>query len=301
MASRHIEYYLQWCWQVLHAHGAALSSTLNSMAHLESVRALIRAISAHEREVMKMSDENLFSLHFLVSQMVNVDVPPTTPTTSTSTALVATANTDTATAEEDWVMVEADTAATETETAIEEAVKANPETTKSTESTTTTAATPTVSVALSEKKSKKSSKKLTIETATGRENVLEAANAAVAVTVSPTTPCTEPVVEETATAADVVLAEESFATPGKAKKQTAKSACKSALKSSHKAAAAAEEEGDRRVSFSHPLSMVKYISPISRTGKHFQTPTTGVGGKNSSSSSTGKKSGSKKRLWAEEA
>jgi hypothetical protein len=70
IASRHIEYYLHWCWNLLQTHGAVLTSILNSMAHLESIRSLIRAISMHEREIMKMSDENYFSLTYLTSQMV---------------------------------------------------------------------------------------------------------------------------------------------------------------------------------------------------------------------------------------
>ena len=65
-ASRHVEYYLAWCWAVLRAHGAALQA--DSLPHLESLRALIRAVGLHEKEVMRMSDENLFSLEFLATQ-----------------------------------------------------------------------------------------------------------------------------------------------------------------------------------------------------------------------------------------
>jgi periodic tryptophan protein 2 len=65
-ASRHVEYYLAWCWAVLRAHGAVLQA--DSLPHLESLRALIRAVGLHEKEVMRMSDENLFSLEFLATQ-----------------------------------------------------------------------------------------------------------------------------------------------------------------------------------------------------------------------------------------
>ena len=37
----------------------------------EALRALIKAISLHEKEIMKMSDENQFTLEFLSSQFVS--------------------------------------------------------------------------------------------------------------------------------------------------------------------------------------------------------------------------------------
>jgi hypothetical protein len=39
------------------------------MPYMESLRALIRAVSVHEKDIMKMCDENLFSLEFLCSQI----------------------------------------------------------------------------------------------------------------------------------------------------------------------------------------------------------------------------------------
>jgi hypothetical protein len=39
---------------------------------MESIRALIRAVNMHENEIMKMCDENLYSLEFLSSQLEKV-------------------------------------------------------------------------------------------------------------------------------------------------------------------------------------------------------------------------------------
>jgi Dip2/Utp12 Family len=65
--SRHVEYYLRWVWAILRSYGTVLQA--DSMPFLESIRALIRAVGSHEKEILKMSDENLFSLEFLSSQM----------------------------------------------------------------------------------------------------------------------------------------------------------------------------------------------------------------------------------------
>eukprot|EP01038_Epipyxis_sp_PR26KG_P014178 gene14178-19024_t len=73
--SRHIEYYLRWCWEMLRIFGNVLQSNSLSMMHMESVRALIRAISVHEKEILKMADENLFSLGFIAQQTVTDNKP----------------------------------------------------------------------------------------------------------------------------------------------------------------------------------------------------------------------------------
>lgn len=65
--SRHVEYYLRWCWALLTTYGRLLQGS-DSMAHQESLRALIRAISIHETEILKMSDDNHFTLSFITSQ-----------------------------------------------------------------------------------------------------------------------------------------------------------------------------------------------------------------------------------------
>jgi hypothetical protein len=67
--SQHLEYYLCWCWSILRFHGQYLQR--ESMRIAEALRALIKAISLHEKEIMKMSDENQFTLEFLSSQFVS--------------------------------------------------------------------------------------------------------------------------------------------------------------------------------------------------------------------------------------
>ena len=72
--SRHVEYYLNWCWALLRTYGSLLQT--DSMPYMESLRALIRAVGTHEKEIMKMSDENMFNMEFLCSQAP----PPPLPT-----------------------------------------------------------------------------------------------------------------------------------------------------------------------------------------------------------------------------
>jgi periodic tryptophan protein 2 len=69
VTSRHIEYYLHWCWHIISSHGQLLQS--DSMPYRESIRALIRAISNHEKEIMIACDQNQFSLMFISSQLEN--------------------------------------------------------------------------------------------------------------------------------------------------------------------------------------------------------------------------------------
>jgi hypothetical protein len=280
------------------------------MAHLESVRALIRAVSSHEREIMRMSDENVFTLEYLVSQMVERVVPP-------SGAVLMIADRDEGVDVNEMEVVSPAVHAVSPE-AVEEAPA--------------TGAAPlaeevetSVTPAASSKKSKKSAKKLTIQTTTGREQILEALNANIQAEVVPAEAVepaavedeevtVETTVEAGATAEEVEGSEEVFSTPAskaKKSKHAAKSGAKSALKSGKKGAVEASGVGDtadRRVSFSRPLSMVKIISPLSTgnsMGKYFTAPNTpqtaaGVDSSSSSAAKSGKKSGSKKRLWTED-
>jgi periodic tryptophan protein 2 len=72
VASRHVEYYLSWCWEIIRTHGAVLQ--LDSMPYRESLRSLVRAISSHEKEILNACDENQFSLSFLLTQVLNNDI-----------------------------------------------------------------------------------------------------------------------------------------------------------------------------------------------------------------------------------
>lgn len=294
VASRHTEFYLQWCWHVLHTHGAALTSALNSMAHLESVRALIRAISSHEKEIMRMSDENGFSLEFLTMQMVERDP-------------------DAENAEVEVMEVEGDwNGDVESAEAAESAAVTHEVSPEKVAGESTSAVVPSAdaeedasSSTPASKKAKKA-KKLTIQTTSERAQVLEALHATSAVEDGKASDAVAPEPEEQAQAQEQELeqvaadgedeGEERFVTPGKAKKdkKAAKSASKSLLKSANKRNADDDDEemglatADRRVSFSHPLSMVKIISPIDSQRKSLKN-------------GSGKKSASKKRLWSDDA
>jgi periodic tryptophan protein 2 len=65
--SKHIEYYLRWCWCIINAHGKVLSA--DSMPYRESLRGLVRTIGTHEKEIMHACDENNYNLIFLASQL----------------------------------------------------------------------------------------------------------------------------------------------------------------------------------------------------------------------------------------
>lgn len=274
---------MHWCWYVLNTHGAALSSSLNSMAHLESIRALIRAVSTHEREIMKMSDENLFSLSFLTSQMVERTSEELSKDSEEedSQAMVVVPEEVADTHSEDVTAVASTATATTVSTA---AVVVEPPSSSS------------PVVVSCKKSSKKASKKLTIQTgAAEREQLLQSANSAVDVTEAPAedaavTMVSQEEVASTEAAEDPSVFEEisTFATPSRKKdKKSAKSTSKSLLKATGGLGFDVSATAERRVSFSHPLSMVKIISPLS------------TGGQNSTPGNSGKKS-SKKRLWAEE-
>lgn len=61
--SRHIEFYLQWCRAVLTFFGPYLHA--DGVPHQASLRALIRAVGALERDMQAHSDLNQFNLDFL--------------------------------------------------------------------------------------------------------------------------------------------------------------------------------------------------------------------------------------------
>jgi hypothetical protein len=154
-------------------------------------------------------------------------------------------------------------------------------------------------VPVSSKKSSKKAKKLTIQTGTAEKEKLlsEAAAAAVVETT-----ITE-VVNETAV---VTPSTEAYATPSKSSKKDkkgAKSVTKSLLKSQSKYGHEDEDlmtSADRRVSFSQPLSMIKYISPLTKDKK---TLFLGIpaGANIEQDEENVRQSASKKRLWAEDA
>ena len=63
---------MRWCWAILSTHGKLLQGAEMKL-HQEAFRALIRAISIHEKEILKVCDNNYFVLNFLESQIVSTN------------------------------------------------------------------------------------------------------------------------------------------------------------------------------------------------------------------------------------
>ena len=72
VSSRHIEFYLTWVNVLLRTYGSLFDSA--SMQLKESLRVMIRAVSLHEAEILKICDENQFILSFLDEQKHCVDI-----------------------------------------------------------------------------------------------------------------------------------------------------------------------------------------------------------------------------------
>ena len=70
--SEHVGWYLKWAWQVLLVHGAALRT--ERARFMESFRALTRALSQVQRDVLRMADDSAYQLAFLLEQVA--DPPP---------------------------------------------------------------------------------------------------------------------------------------------------------------------------------------------------------------------------------
>ncbi len=245
------------------------------MAHLESVRALIRAISTHEREIMRMSDENVFSLRFLTSQMVECS-----PEDFSQVALIDVEEEENESEQEDHQEVNFSINVFPSVVSPVAAPAATPVavTVAAAETEAMDVVAEEAVVPASTKKSAKKSKKLTIQTSPVEKVLVQ---------------------EVSAPAAPAVSEETIFETPNKAKKdkKSVKSATKSLLKSVSKYGNDEElmTSAERRVSFSKPLSMVKLISPIEKT-KFLGIPA----GANIEQDEENVRSASKKRLWADE-
>eukprot|EP01041_Mallomonas_annulata_P006791 gene6791-13750_t len=65
--SCHLEYYLIWSKILIQTHGQSLLK--DSLPFQESFRALIRAVSQHDKVILKMSEENQYQLNFLLTQL----------------------------------------------------------------------------------------------------------------------------------------------------------------------------------------------------------------------------------------
>lgn len=72
--SRYLEYYLQWIVSILTIFGQYLNNNNENLLIIESLRSVLRGLNQHEKEIMKISSDNLYSLTFLLTQMsVNDD------------------------------------------------------------------------------------------------------------------------------------------------------------------------------------------------------------------------------------
>ena len=64
--SPHVEYYLQWCLELLQTHGLYMEK--NRGKYLRSVRALFRVIQSRYVDLKAVCDDNKYSLSFLENQ-----------------------------------------------------------------------------------------------------------------------------------------------------------------------------------------------------------------------------------------
>jgi len=64
--SPHVEYYLQWCLELLQTHGVYMEK--NRGKYLRSFRALFRVVQSRYVDLKAICDDNKYSLHFLQSQ-----------------------------------------------------------------------------------------------------------------------------------------------------------------------------------------------------------------------------------------
>lgn len=67
--SPEVGYWLQWIVSLLRRHGSYLQSAKGRLAVLESLRALLRVCVQHEKDLLRISQDNLFLSSFLCDQM----------------------------------------------------------------------------------------------------------------------------------------------------------------------------------------------------------------------------------------
>ena len=92
--SIHLEYYLRWSQCLLREYGEILRNNHGQLKHIatsqmaivESLRSLLRVITSHEKEVLRMTEENYYSLDFLCSQFLGDAEEHTVRGKSTSTS-----------------------------------------------------------------------------------------------------------------------------------------------------------------------------------------------------------------------
>lgn len=68
-SSPRVEFYLCWVVALLQLHGAYLQQAKGQLGLTETLRALLRVLQQHEKDVLKMTEDNLFLLQFVAAQM----------------------------------------------------------------------------------------------------------------------------------------------------------------------------------------------------------------------------------------
>jgi periodic tryptophan protein 2 len=68
-SSPDLGYYLEWVVQLLRTHGPYIQSTRANLVVAESLRSLLRACVIHEKELVRITQDNLFAASYLAAQM----------------------------------------------------------------------------------------------------------------------------------------------------------------------------------------------------------------------------------------
>lgn len=64
--SPHIEFYLEWCVQLLSCHGVHIEQ--NRVRYMKALRSLFKSINTRSADLTKMGEENRYMLEFVESQ-----------------------------------------------------------------------------------------------------------------------------------------------------------------------------------------------------------------------------------------
>lgn len=70
-SSRHIEYYLYWCLNILQIDGEVIHKNIKS--YLGIIRSLYKIISEHRNELLKLVESNVYTLDYLCNSKEGID------------------------------------------------------------------------------------------------------------------------------------------------------------------------------------------------------------------------------------
>jgi periodic tryptophan protein 2 len=68
-SSNRFEFYLSWVLAIMQLHGSFLQLAKNNLSLTEALRALLRVLQQHEKDVLKMTEDNLFLVQFIIAQL----------------------------------------------------------------------------------------------------------------------------------------------------------------------------------------------------------------------------------------